>query len=164
MRVHTVDRTSFLFRVLSIQVGSWGWGRRHWLPFWDPRKFANPGGRQVTMLGYQYDLEFRSTQKHCNADGLSWLPQANRDGIRTSEPEATPLNVHHLTSLPLTACQPLPEIQSWAECWAMCHRVGPRRFRRHWRHSTEFSIGPQFTAKEFSECMQTNSITHLSIG
>ena len=88
-------------------------GVRAAVPFWDPRKFLNPGGRQVTTLGYQYDLEFRSTQKHCNADGLSWLPQANQGGIRTSEPEAaTSLNVHHFTSLPLTACQPLPEIQS----------------------------------------------------
>ena len=98
--------TWFLFRALSIQVASWGWGCSHWLPFWDPRKFANPGGHQVTILGYQYDLEFRSTQKHCNADDLSWLSQADRGGIRTSEPEAMTLNVHHLTSLPLTAHQP----------------------------------------------------------
>lgn len=29
----------------------------------------------IFLLGYQYDLEFRPTGKHCNADGFSRLPR-----------------------------------------------------------------------------------------
>ena len=30
----------------------------------------------IFLLGYRYNLEFRPTGKHCNADGLSRLPRA----------------------------------------------------------------------------------------
>ena len=26
------------------------------------------------LVGFDYGIEYKSTTKHCNADGLSWLP------------------------------------------------------------------------------------------
>ena len=34
----------------------------------------------IFLLGYQYDLEFRPTGKHCNADGFSHLPRMSQAG------------------------------------------------------------------------------------
>ena len=33
------------------------------------------------LAGFDYKIEYKSTTKHCNADGLSWLPlQQKREG------------------------------------------------------------------------------------
>lgn len=55
----------------------------------------------IFLLGYQNDLDFRSTDYHCN-DGLSRLPLASQDELRS---EAISLNLHQIEGLPLTARQ-----------------------------------------------------------
>ena len=56
----------------------------------------------IFLLGYLYSLEFRSTLKHSNADGFSRLPIEDPEVINTPG-EAAVLNVHQITSLPMTA-------------------------------------------------------------
>ena len=59
----------------------------------------------IFLLGYQYDLKFRSTLQRCNADGFSPLPLPCQPEVYPQESEATTLNLHQITSLPLTARQ-----------------------------------------------------------
>jgi hypothetical protein len=50
--------------------------------------------RWASLLStYQYDLEFRSTEKHCNADGLSRLP------LDTMEGEVDSLSAFNLSQI-----------------------------------------------------------------
>ena len=58
----------------------------------------------IFLLGYQYDLEFRSTQQHCNADGFSRLPLTGMETESLGK-EAVTLNLHQIESLPLTTRQ-----------------------------------------------------------
>lgn len=60
----------------------------------------------IYLLGYQYDLEFRPTGQHTNADGFSRLPLSDT----TAEEEematgATVFNVQQLGTLPVTTKQ-----------------------------------------------------------
>ena len=60
----------------------------------------------IFLLGYQYVLEFRSTGKHCNADGFSRLPRVTAEGRSDNlAAEATSFNVHQIDTLPLTTKQ-----------------------------------------------------------
>ena len=60
----------------------------------------------IFLLGYQYVLEFRSTGKHCNADGFSRLPRVTAEGRSDNlAAEATSFNVHQIGTLPLTTKQ-----------------------------------------------------------
>ena len=60
----------------------------------------------IFLLGYQYVLEFRSTTKHCNADGFSRLPRVTAEGESDKlVAEATSFNVHQINALPLSAKQ-----------------------------------------------------------
>ena len=60
----------------------------------------------ILLLGYQYDLEFRPSAEHCNADGLSRLPRpgpaAVRDGVELG---TKGFNMHQIEALPLSAKQ-----------------------------------------------------------
>eukprot|EP00079_Xenopus_tropicalis_P035744 XP_017949515.1 PREDICTED: uncharacterized protein K02A2.6-like [Xenopus tropicalis] len=51
------------------------------------------------LAGYDYDIEFKRTAAHANADGLSRLPLP---GQETSEENAEYVNVHQIDCLPLT--------------------------------------------------------------
>ena len=35
----------------------------------------------ISLAAYQYDLVFRSTKEHCNADGFSQLPLDNKETV-----------------------------------------------------------------------------------
>ena len=56
----------------------------------------------IFLLGYQYDLEFRPTGSHCNADGFSRLPRVSRDGEEKQlECGASVYNLQQIEALPL---------------------------------------------------------------
>ena len=53
-----------------------------------------------------YDLEFRPTQRHSNADGLSRLPVVSKDSDNISDvPKTAIINISQVHSLPVTAMQ-----------------------------------------------------------
>ena len=58
----------------------------------------------VLLLGYHYELEFRFTHHHGNADGFSRLPLPRTEEGLPQE-NATAWNLHQISTLPLTAGQ-----------------------------------------------------------
>ena len=60
----------------------------------------------LILSAYSYDLEFRPTQRHSNADGLSRLPVVSEDRDGSSDvPETAIFNISQVHSLPVTAMQ-----------------------------------------------------------
>eukprot|EP00731_Ephydatia_muelleri_P034546 Em0065g7a len=60
----------------------------------------------LILSAYSYDLEFRPTQRHSNADGLSRLPVVSKDRDDSSDvPETAIFNISQVHSLPVTAMQ-----------------------------------------------------------
>ena len=55
----------------------------------------------VLLSAYTYDHEFKTTQQHANADGLSRLPLKTTDEEETSK-EATVFNISQLDTMPVT--------------------------------------------------------------
>ena len=56
----------------------------------------------LLLSAYQYDIEFRSTEQHGNADGLSRLPLPDSFPVGNTE-EPTVFNLSQLDNLPVTA-------------------------------------------------------------
>ena len=56
----------------------------------------------VLLSAYNYQLEFKPTGLHCNADGLSRLPLQSTSRLG-DVPEATAYNIRQLAALPLTS-------------------------------------------------------------
>ena len=60
----------------------------------------------MILSAYSYDLEFRPTQRHSNADGLSRLPVVSKDRDDSSDvPETAIFNISQVHLLPVTAMQ-----------------------------------------------------------
>ena len=60
----------------------------------------------LILSAYSYDLEFRPTQRHSNADGLSRLPVVSKDRDDSSDvPKTAIFNISQVHSLPVTAIQ-----------------------------------------------------------
>lgn len=60
----------------------------------------------ILLLGYQYDLEFRPSGQHSNADGLSRLPRPGTDGMDDDlEAGTAAFNMHQIRALPVSAKQ-----------------------------------------------------------
>ena len=56
----------------------------------------------VTLSAYSYDVRFRPTEKHCNADGLSRLPLFDETSAPVENVSTASLfNVNQINSLPL---------------------------------------------------------------
>jgi len=58
----------------------------------------------IMLSAYQYDIEFRPTHKHGNADCLSQLPLQNPAGTMQDD-AASLFNIHQIGTLPLNANQ-----------------------------------------------------------
>ena len=56
----------------------------------------------VLLLAYQYDIEFRSTNQHCNVDGFSRLPLPPTQLTQDVAP-ASVFNLTQIASLPVNA-------------------------------------------------------------
>ena len=54
----------------------------------------------IRLAAYQYDIEFRSTEKHCNADGFSRLPLPAQESV---DRITTAFNVSQIEFLPVSA-------------------------------------------------------------
>ena len=59
----------------------------------------------IILSAYQYEIEFKYTQDHSNADGLSWLPLLTVNSPKGQSPHVDVFNVGQLDSLPVTAQQ-----------------------------------------------------------
>ena len=55
----------------------------------------------IQLAAYDYDIKFRPTAQHCNADGLSRLPI--RGSYVEEGPEIREFQVHQLEALPVRA-------------------------------------------------------------
>ena len=56
-----------------------------------------------TLSAYQYELKFKPTNQHCNADGLSRLPQELPTQTGQQQ-EITMFNIGQINTLPVSAC------------------------------------------------------------
>ena len=54
----------------------------------------------LILASYQYEIEFKSTDKHSNADGVSRLPLSNSDDMEGRVSEATLYTLQQLDNLP----------------------------------------------------------------
>ena len=59
----------------------------------------------ITQSAYNYELEFRPTQEHGNADCLSRLPMEYEESLESISSEAYLFNIQQLEGLPI-----LPDI------------------------------------------------------
>ena len=59
----------------------------------------------LLLAGYQYEIQFKPTQKHANADGLSRLPVARNASGTRDDIETTLFNIAQIDCLPVTAQQ-----------------------------------------------------------
>jgi len=76
-------------------------GPKHGIP---PLAAARLQRWSLILAAYSYDIQFRPTGAHANADGLSRLPLKNEEPSVTSEEPAI-FNVSQIESLPVTAKQ-----------------------------------------------------------
>ena len=101
----------------------------------------------ILLLGYQYDLEFRRSEQHSNADGFSRLPRASRDGADDTAAGTTAFNLHQIEAIPLSAKElreatrkdPSLRAVSWytREGWP---REPPKELQPYHRKRAELSL------------------------
>ena len=58
---------------------------------------------EVLLSGYRYEIKFRSTHQHCNADALSRLPLDVKDSNNKSK--TTLLIIYQIETFPVTATE-----------------------------------------------------------
>ena len=59
----------------------------------------------ILLATYQYDLEFRGTAKHCNANGFSRLPLTCETGEDPTVVNGAIFNLQQIETLPIDAKQ-----------------------------------------------------------
>ena len=65
----------------------------------------------LTMAAYEYDIKYKKTSQHGNADGLSRLPLTESDEEKSEVPTEVVLLVEALEDAPMTYAQ----IQRWTK-------------------------------------------------
>ena len=81
----------------------------------------------VLLSAYKYDIKFKPTQSHANADGLSRLP-LHGNAQEGSSPEATIFNIAQIDYLPVTATQIGKATRSdplLSKVWSYTHQGWP---------------------------------------
>ena len=70
----------------------------------------------IQLAGYSYQIRFRPTKQHCNADGLSRLPLKDKSPVG-NPPDPTIFNVSQVETLPVTAknCRLQPVLTQYLE-------------------------------------------------
>ena len=57
----------------------------------------------ILLLGYQYDLEFRTSAQHSNADGFSRLPRPGPPDMQDGfEAGTAAFNLHQIEAMPVS--------------------------------------------------------------
>ena len=93
------------------------------------------------MAAYDYDIEFRPTARHANADGLSRLPLG---GSYVEEgPEVRVFQVRQLESLPITVVDIRKATQSDKILSQVLHFT-----REGWPHSPTEELKPYFSRRQ----------------
>ena len=69
-----------------------------------PLAAARPQRWALVLSGYTFDIQYRSTQAHSNADGLSRLPLPDKRPLGNQE-DATAFMVGQLDALPVLATE-----------------------------------------------------------
>ena len=94
----------------------------------------------ILLSAYNYEIEFKSTLDHANADGLSRLPLPNTKGeplVCSSEPSV--FNVAQIESLPVTAEQ----VETYSRTDPVISKV-LRHTKRGWPSQPAESLKPFF--------------------
>ena len=95
----------------------------------------------VQLAAYEYDIEFRPTARHANADGLSRLPLG---GSYVEEgPEVRVFQVRQLESLPITVVDIRKATQSDKILSQVLHFT-----REGWPHSPTEELKPYFSRRQ----------------
>ena len=93
----------------------------------------------LLLAGYQYEIQFKPTLKHANADGLSRLPLTSHNKDNKDDVETTLFNIAQIECLPVTAEQ----VQRAAARDAILSRV--LQFTKNgWPTAVDESLLPYF--------------------
>ena len=98
----------------------------------------------ITLSAYSYDIEYKSTSEHANADSLSRLPVPSTE---TSEDAANVFNVAQIQALPLTSHQVATATKKdplLSQVFRYVQSSWPAEVAQdllpHWNRRTEFTI------------------------
>ncbi|CAB4028416.1 Transposon Tf2-9 poly, partial [Paramuricea clavata] len=89
---------------LGLKSHKWKWTEQ-FLTHYDttlPVKIAYPSPRR-SATGFEYDIEYKNTKEHCNADGLSRLPLPMTEKEDTAVDAADVFHATQLNILPVTS-------------------------------------------------------------
>ena len=90
----------------------------------------------IQLAGYSYQIRFRPTNQHCNADGLSRLPLKDKSPIG-NPPDPMIFNVSQVDALPVT----VKKLQT-ATCNDPILGKVLNYVRRKWSHHTNKCLQP----------------------
>ena len=96
----------------------------------------------LLLAGYKYDIRYRPSSAHCNADGLSHLPLVDSSSVGNYK-DATVFNVVPLEVMPVQASQVMT-----ATCTDPILRQVLRYARTGWPDQVCESIRPYWLKRE----------------
>ena len=90
----------------------------------------------IQLAGYSYEIRFRPTQQHCNADGLSRLPLRDNSPVG-NPPDPAIFNICQVDALPVTSS----ELQTATRADPILGKV-LSYVRRRWPHTIANCLKP----------------------